>query len=57
MADILLQPGVGDALLVASGYIASASFHANVRDLDAAFIEKPFSPATLARKVHEMLDA
>ena|SRR6266511_2466030 len=43
-------------VLFTSGYADSASFHGSVRDCGALFIEKPFSPAALARKVREVLD-
>jgi PAS domain S-box-containing protein len=43
-------------VLFTSGYADSASFRSSVRDHGAPFIEKPFSPAALARKVREVLD-
>jgi two-component system, cell cycle sensor histidine kinase and response regulator CckA len=44
-------------VLFTSGYAESESFRARVRSKGAAFIEKPFTPAALARKVREVLDA
>jgi hypothetical protein len=40
-----------------SGYSEEAVASHGVLARGAAFLEKPFSPATLLRKVREMLDA
>ena len=44
-------------ILYMSGYPDDALVHHGVSDLSAAFIEKPFAPAALARKVREVLDS
>ena len=43
-------------VLFMSGYADSERFRATVLGNGAAFIEKPFTPAALARKVREVLD-
>jgi CheY-like chemotaxis protein len=43
-------------VLFTSGYADGETFRTNVLGNGVAFIEKPFSPATLARKVRETLD-
>ena len=40
-----------------SGYTDESITHSGILDLGAAFIEKPFSPAGLARKVREVLES
>jgi hypothetical protein len=40
-----------------SGYTDDAIVHRSVLDPNTAFIHKPFTPETLARKVREVLDA
>lgn len=44
-------------VLLMSGYTDDALAHHGVLDEELSFLEKPFSPARLARKVREVLDA
>jgi len=44
-------------VLLMSGYTDDALAHHGVLDEGLFFLEKPFSPAKLARKVREVLDA
>ena len=44
-------------VLFMSGYADSESFRTRVNGQEVAFLEKPFSPSALARKVREVLDA
>jgi len=50
-----LRPGL--PVLFMSGYTGDTIAQRGVLDPDVAFIEKPFSPEGLARKVREILDA
>ncbi len=50
-----LRPEV--KVLFVSGYSERAFSSKGVPDLDAAFLQKPFMPEALARKVREVLDA
>jgi signal transduction histidine kinase len=43
-------------VLFMSGYTEDAVVHHGVLEKDLAFIQKPFTPATLARRVREILD-
>jgi hypothetical protein len=45
------------AVLYMSGYTDDAMIQRNVLEEKAAFLQKPFKPATLARKIREVLDA
>jgi DNA-binding NtrC family response regulator len=44
-------------VLFMSGYTNNAICHDGMLDRNLAFIEKPFTPQSLARKVREVLDA
>jgi signal transduction histidine kinase len=57
LADQLLSRWPGVKVLFMSGYTDSAIVHRGQLDPDVAFIQKPFTPAQLARKVRETLDA
>ena len=57
LADQLLSRCPDVKVLFMSGYTDSAIVHRGQLDPDVAFIQKPFTPAQLARKVRETLDA
>ena len=44
-------------VMLISGYTDDALAHHGVLDENLSFLEKPFSPAKLAKKVREILDA
>ncbi len=44
-------------VLFMSGYADSETFRTRALGKEVAFLEKPFSPTALARKVREVLDA
>jgi two-component system cell cycle sensor histidine kinase/response regulator CckA len=57
LADRLLALRPDLKVLFMSGYPASAIGHHGVLDPGTAFLQKPFTPGSLARKVSEVLDA
>jgi two-component system cell cycle sensor histidine kinase/response regulator CckA len=50
-----VQPGI--KVLFMSGYTDEAIVHHGVLDSNVEFIQKPFTPAALARKVREVIDS
>jgi CheY-like chemotaxis protein len=44
-------------VLYMSGYTDDAIIHHGISNPDTAFLQKPFSPTVLSRKVREMLDS
>jgi CheY-like chemotaxis protein len=57
MADWLKAMHPDIKVLFTSGYTDDAIVHHGVLDPGVAFLPKPYSPATLTRKVRELLDA
>jgi DNA-binding NarL/FixJ family response regulator len=43
-------------VLFMSGYIDDAMVRAGIEEKDVAFLQRPFAPLTLVRKVREVLD-
>ncbi len=57
MAEWLKSTSPDLKILFTSGYTDEAITHHGVLDAGMAFLPKPYTPATLTRKVREMLDA
>ena len=57
VADRLTKLFPGLRVLFMSGYTDEAIVHHGVLDSNVEFIQKPFTPAALARKVREVLDS
>jgi len=56
LADQIVQERPGTKVLYMSGYTDKAIVHHGVLGQDKAFLQKPFTPDLLARKVREVLD-
>ncbi|MCL5942132.1 MAG: PAS domain S-box protein [Actinobacteria bacterium] len=56
-AQLLLERYPGLKVLYTSGYTENAIVHDGFLDLGIEFLEKPFTPDVLARRVREVLDA
>jgi FixJ family two-component response regulator len=57
LAEQLMPQHAGMRLLYASGYTEDAIVRHGVSSHEMAFLEKPFTPAGLLRKVRQVLEA
>jgi len=57
VAQRLAAARTGIRVLYLSGYTDDAIVHHGVLEPGVAFLQKPFTPAVLARKVREVLDS
>jgi PAS domain S-box-containing protein len=57
LAELLVRDRPGLRALYVSGYAEEAIMRSDVPEAGRAFLEKPFNPVSLARKVREVLDA
>jgi CheY-like chemotaxis protein len=57
LAEVVTQSRPDMRVLYMSGYTDDAMVHHGVMRAEMAFIQKPFSPESLARKVREVLDS
>ena len=56
LTDMIKAERPGIKVLFSSGYTDNALVHHGALEPGTAFLQKPFSPSTLARKVREVLD-
>ena len=56
LANMILAVQPHLSVLFVSGYTDRALIHQGLRRAGTAFLQKPFSPDVLARKVREVLD-
>src|SRR6266436_5304656 len=57
LAEQLAQLRPDMKVLYASGYADQAIIHHGILDSDIAYLQKPFTPETLARRVRQVLDS